>query len=63
MIYVVNGRCNETDGFVDRVATDLFDVLPLKEEGSGVQDVSGMGRIVIGVGAVVVCLNQSKPVL
>ena len=63
MIYVVNGRGNEADGLVDRVTADLFDVLPLKEEGGGVQDVSGMGRVVVGVGAVVVCLNQSKPVL
>ena len=63
MIYVVNGRGNETDGLVDRVTADLFDVLPLKEEGGGVQDISSMGRVVVGVGAVVVCLNQSKPVL
>ena len=63
MIYVVNGRGNETDSLVNRVTADLFDILPLKEEGGGVQDISSMGRVVVGVGAVVVCLNQSKPVL
>ena len=34
MIYVTKGRGNEADGPVDRVTADLFDVLPLKEEGS-----------------------------
>ena len=34
MIYVMNGRGNEADGLVDRVTTDLIDILPLKEEGS-----------------------------
>ena len=34
MIYVMNGRGNEADGLVDRVTTDLFEILPLKEEGS-----------------------------
>ena len=63
MIYVVNGRGNEADGLVDRVSANIFNVLPLKEEGGGVQDVSGMGRVVVCVGAVVVRLNQSKPVL
>ena len=63
MIYIMNGRSNEADSLVDRVTADLFNVLPLKEEGGGVQDISGMGRVVVCVGAVVVCLNQSKPVL
>ena len=56
------GCRDEAYGFVHRV-TDFLDVLSLEKEGSGMQDVGRVRGVVVGVGAVVVGLDQGQPVL
>lgn len=60
VVQVVYSRCDE-----HRYCMDVLDVLShrvrVEEEGSGLQDVSRMRRVMVGIAALVVALDEREP--